>query len=467
MQIPIINGIYADSAPDLRTKYPRNLVPVPKESGIAAGYLRPAEGLVSQGFGFGTGRGGCIWDGVLYRVMGNTLLSIDAVGAITQYGTTMTGSNDCSMASSFDKLAITSGGNLYLFNGFTVSQVTDTDLGTALDVIWVDGYFMTHDGTNLVVTELTDPTSVDPLKYGSSEADPDPIKRLLKLRSEVYVLNRYTIETFNNIGGTGFPFQRVTGATIPQGCIGTRAAAVFADRIAFVGGARDDSLGVWLGVNGSAEKISTREVDTVISGYTEAQQEAIVLETRSDKAHRELWMRLPDRTLVYDIASSTALGTHIWHERTTSVVGYAQHRARDLVYCYGVWNVADTLTGQFGVLDDTISTHWGANIGWDFNTAIVYAEARGALFHELELVSLTGNVAFGDDPVVWTQYSTDGVTWSTEKPAKVGKTGARDRRIAWFGQGPMQKTRMQRFRGTSDAHISPIRLEARLEPLAH
>jgi hypothetical protein len=67
-----------------------------------------------------------------------------------------------------------------------VRQVTDPDLGVVLDVVWVDGYFMTTDGEFLVVTELTDPTQVNPLKYGSSEVDPDPVVALLKLRNEVY-----------------------------------------------------------------------------------------------------------------------------------------------------------------------------------------------------------------------------------------------------------------------------------------
>jgi hypothetical protein len=35
---------------------------------------------------------------------------------------------------------------------------------------------------------------VDSFKYGSSEVDPDPVKALLKVRNEVYALNRHTIE---------------------------------------------------------------------------------------------------------------------------------------------------------------------------------------------------------------------------------------------------------------------------------
>jgi hypothetical protein len=64
MQIPILNGIYADAAPDFRTSYPKNLVPVPKQTGISAGYLRPADGVVEAGTGPGVGRGGINWNGV-------------------------------------------------------------------------------------------------------------------------------------------------------------------------------------------------------------------------------------------------------------------------------------------------------------------------------------------------------------------------------------------------------------------
>ena len=49
MQIPILNGIYTDNGPDLRTSYPVNMVPVPKNSGISSGFLRPGDGIVANG----------------------------------------------------------------------------------------------------------------------------------------------------------------------------------------------------------------------------------------------------------------------------------------------------------------------------------------------------------------------------------------------------------------------------------
>ena len=95
----------------------------------------------------------------------------------------------------------------------------------------------------------------------------------------------------------------------------------------------------------------------------------------------------------------------------------------------------------------------------------MYNEANGVLFHELELVSLTGSTAVGLEPIIWTQYSEDGAVWSIEKSIDAGKTGDRNKRLVWFKQGKMQKRRMQRFRGTSDAHVTVAALEARIESL--
>lgn len=224
MQIPILNGIYTDSGPDLRTSYPVNLVPVPKNSGVSAGFLRPADGIVANGTGPGIDRGGINWRGACYRVMGTNLVSVASNGTVTTLGDVGTG-DLVTFDYSFDRLAIASGGRLYYWNGTTLTQVTDPDLGTVLDVVWVDGYFMTTDGEFLIVTELSDPTQVNPLKYGSSEVDPDPVVALLKLRNEIYALNRNTIEVFDNVGGDFFPFQRIDGAQIQRASLELMLAA--------------------------------------------------------------------------------------------------------------------------------------------------------------------------------------------------------------------------------------------------
>ena len=107
-----------------------------------------------------------------------------------------------------------------------------------VDVRWIDGYFLITDGENLIVTELNDPTQINPIKYGSSEVDPDPIQAILKLRNEAWAINRNTIEVFDNVGGQYFPYQRIDGAHITKGTIGTHACCVFMDSVAFLGNGR-------------------------------------------------------------------------------------------------------------------------------------------------------------------------------------------------------------------------------------
>ena len=464
--IPIVAGIYSDNGPDIRTAFPVNMMPVPKGSGVSQEYLRPHDGVVQLAAGApGADRGGIEWNGVCYRIMGTKLVTVSAVGSITVLGD-VGGTGYVTFDYSFDRLAIASGGNLFYWNGGSLVQVTDPDLGNVLDVVWVDGYFMTTDGEFLVVTDLSNPLAVNPLKYGSSEIDPDPVVALLKLRNEVYAVNRNTIEVFDNIGGDLFPFQRIDGAQIMRGAVGTHAVCVFGDEgIAFLGGGRNESPSIYLGGNASSAPLATQDVDLLLQTYTEAQLSTVKLEARIDRAHKLLYVHLPDRTLVYDHTASQALQMRIWYTLTGSVVDFAQYPARNLVWCYDRWIVGHPSAPRVGVFDRKISSQWGEKTRWEFVTPIVYNESKGAIFHELELVALPGRVTIGSNPTISTSYSTDGMSWSQDRFISAGRTGDTRKRLVWFQQGHMESIRMQRFRGDSDAHISFLRLEARLEPL--
>jgi hypothetical protein len=396
--------------------------------------------------------------------MGTRLVKIDSVGSITDIGFVGSDSDFATLDYSFDRLGIVSNGDFFQYDGANLIEVTDPDLGTVIDFIWVDGYFMLTDGEFLIVTELNSPTSIEPLKYGSSEADPDPIKAILKLRNEPYALNRYTVEVFDNVGGSGFPFQRIEGAQIQRGTVGTHTCCVFLETVAFVGGGRNESISVWLAVSGSSTRIATREIDQVLSGYSEDILSKISVESRVDKGHQHLYIHLPDQTLVHDAAASQIVGEPVW-SILSSGLAQQKYRARNLVRCYDKWLVGDTDSFKVGYLDDVGTEQWGNVVSWEFNTVIVYNEGRGAIFHELELVSLTGRAELGTDDFVSTQYSLDGMTWSQEKFVKAGKQGQRKKRLVWINQGHMRNWRIQRFRGISSGKTSVVRLEARMEPL--
>jgi len=465
--IPIVAGIYTDGGPDIRTAYPVNMMPVPKGSGVSESYLRPHDGIVELMSGApGADRGGIEWNGLCYRVMGTKLVTVTAAGVMNVLGD-VGGGGYVTMDYSFDLLGVASGGRLYFWNPATatLTQNTDPDLGNVIDMAWIDGYWMTTDGEFLVVTELSDPLQVNPLKYGSSEADPDPVNALVRLRNEVYAINRHTIEVFDNVGGALFPFQRIEGAQIQKGAIGTFAACVFDEQIAFLGSGRNEAPSIYIGANATALPIATQDIDKLLATYTEAELAEVKLESRLYRSHRLLYVHLPDRTIVYDHAASEALQQRIWFALVSTLSGEQQFRARNMVWNGQGWMVGDPSSARLGYLSDSVSSHWGERVRWEFSTPIVYNESRGAVFHEMELVALTGRVEVGTNPQISTSYSLDGMTWSQDQSIAVGTTGNMLKRLVWWRQGLMRDRRIQRFRGESQAHLSVLRLEARLEPL--
>lgn len=464
MQVSILSGIFTDSAAQIRTAYPRNLIPVPKKSGLSDGYLRHTDGIVEFCEIADIDRGGINWNGIMYRVIGSNLVRIDENKDITTIGSVGTGGEKCTFGYSFDYLAVNSGGRFYLYNGTTLQQVTDADLGTVIDFIWIDGYFMTTDGEYLVVTELNDPFSVNPLKYGSSEINPDPIVAIKKVRNEVAAINRYTIEFFQNVGGSNFPFQRIEGATINKGSIGTYSNIIINDLICFMGSALNEAISIYIGLNGQITKIATSEIEQTLAKYTEADLSLVVMEYKIYNGHIHIMAHLPNQTLVYDISASESIGQPIWYTMDSGLTTKTKYRARNHVFCYNKWFVGDPTFKKIGYLTDTISSHYGDLIDWEFSTQMIYNEGAGAIINSLELIATTGRIEFGKNPYISTCYSFDGITWSQDKMIKVGKAGELQKRLTWFLQGSMKKMRIQKFKGDSDSMISIARLEAKIEP---
>jgi hypothetical protein len=466
MQLSILAGIYADGNPELRNSYPRNYVPVIKKTGLSDGYLKPASGLVPFGAGgVGIGRGGINWNDKLYRVLGPSLCCIAADGAIQVLGNVGPGAQ-ASLDMGFDRLAIASAGDLFYWDGFTLTQVTDPNLGTVNDVKWIAGYYVTTDGEKIVVTNLNDPTVVNPLKYGSIDADPGPVMAIDELRSEIYGFGRYVIQVFQNVGGDFFPFEAVPGALVPKGIIGTHAYCSIGDTFVFLGSGRGEAPAIHMLVPGDTEKISTREIDTILAGYTEAQLAQAVMEVITEKNQQLILLHLPDRCLAYDTMGSKALQQSIWYTLDSGMLAPSTYRARNFVWCYDGFTCEDPTIAQLGQVSDAVSTHYGDSIGWEFGTPMIYNEGNDAIVLELELVALPGRVPLGADPVVWTSHSFDGERWGVERAVKAGKQGERTKRIAWRNCGRIRHYRMQKFRGTSDAHLPVVRLEAKPEPLA-
>lgn len=463
-QVSILQGIYSDAAANFITSYPINLQPVIDENGLSHGFLRSAPGITLLAMGPGADRGGINWNGVCYRVMGTKLIKVIA-GVVTVIGDVGAG-GDCTFDYGFTYLAITSNAKLYLYNGVTLAQVTDVNLGAAYVVLWVDGYYMTTDGTSLVVTELNDPFTVNPLKYGGTDADPSFIIGLRKVRNEVYVLNQYSIENFQNVGGAGFPFQRNVGGFIPKGCAGSFSTAYFLQSFAFAGGGRGEAISIYLADNGSAMSLSTPQVDRMLAAVPYNLQQNIALDSIVEQNEQRLLVHLPGgQTLVYSHQATLKAGSPVWHILGSGAHGANSYVGRRFIYAEGKWICGSLTDASIGYLDETVETQFGVTADWQFDTSLLYNGGRGGLLRAVELVGLPGRAPAGVNPTAYFSMTLDGQNWGTERSIAMGSAGQTQKRMQWRPQTKFSNYAGLRFRGSNTGLSSFARLEATIEPL--
>jgi hypothetical protein len=463
--VPLLSGILATPQADFTMSYPINLEPVPMKSGISEGYLRAAPGASEFGLGPGVDRGGFNWNEQHYRVMGTSLVHVTSSGSVSILGD-VGGAGPVVFANGFGNLAINSGTDLFYWNGTTLTQVTDPDLGPVLDLIWLKGQYFTTDGTSIVVTQLADPMAVDPLKYGSAEEDPDQIAALFKMRGELYALGEYTIQVFTYTGGSGFPLTANTTATVPVGIVAPRAKCRFYKTLAFVGQEIEDdgptAPAVYILDGGDATKISTRAIDDELAKVDDSG--SITMESRVSRDERRLLIHLPTKTLVYCANASRVSGQPVWFILRSGLGIDQPYRLRNAVYCYGKWIIGDLKSARLGLLDEALDTHYGEPVGWQFDTLLAYNEAKGAILHEAELVGLPGRQSGSTNPSVFMSMTTDGETYTLERVCSQGRKGGRSTRVQWRPHRRFSLYMGMRFRGSASAGWAGC--NAVMEPLS-
>lgn len=375
IQVPIIRGDKAGNTTDYLDKLPKNMIAVAKEIRGAAGYLVSADGLVSYGAGSGLDRGGFYNDrqGILYRVSGNSLIKVSPDGSAVAVGS-IAGSGQASLSYSFNNQIIVAGGNAYLSNGSTVTQITDPDIGNPIDQCWIDSYIFYTDGEFLYHSLISDESQVDPLAYATAEFMPDGSLGVMQTQDNlVMVLGRYSIEYFINQANPQFAFSRIVQKSIKGGICGTHCKVEIGGNVFILGGRRDESTAVHVVNAGSLSKLSTQTVDRIISSYTEAELSTAVLEGRTDERDTLLIVRLPNHTLVLNVGAMQQVDI----QNAWSVLSYGVNNDKWLG-ANGVfdprinkWTYGSAYDSELYQLDKTTGQQDGAPSEYEFSTPLI------------------------------------------------------------------------------------------------
>jgi hypothetical protein len=418
LELPLIKGDKVADNTDYRDALQVNMTAVSRPILGAEGYLLSHPGLTAFATGSGLDRGG-IWNERLkehYRVSGTKLISLDRTGVVTELGD-ISGTKRASVnAYSFNTQAIVADGKMWLYDGSTLTEITDPDLGTPIDICWIDGYYFMTDGEFLYHTLITDEYQIDPLQFATAEFSPDPTLAVDKTSdNQVIVFGRYSTEWFINRATDNFAFQRVASKAIKAGVVGIHCETELEGQFYILGGGKEESVSLHVVAAGQYKSIATREVDKVLSQYNEDELADSVLETRVEDRDKFIVVRLPNETLLFNLTiAERAGGEAAWTIVKTDVVGDTKWRGANGVFDPRIpsWIYGDNQDERIGLLDNTVSTQYGDAVEQIFYTPLVDLET--ASIDSFELDTLPGHQINADDVTCAFSLTYNGLTYGQE-----------------------------------------------------
>ena len=406
-------------------------------------YNAPGTKAFGDGGLVGAVRGEKVMAGVLYIVAGNTLYSIDSVGAATSLGTINTHVGMVSMAvnrASPQELCFVDGVEGWTYDTSAgLVQITDGDFTAADTVAFQDGYFIfNRAGTSIFfISAINDGQSYDALDFADAEGSPDKVVAVFSNHRELWVFGEETIEVYLNSGNSDFPFERIQGAYLERGC-----AAAFSI-------AEDDNTLFWLGDDGiiyrasgyTPQRISTHAIEEEIRKFSSISDAVAYFVTISGHKFYHLTFPTGKKSFVYDVS------TGLWHERESFGSNYWRS-GTTYARAYGKDIVGDAFQGRLGELDMDTFAEYGTTMQGILTGPPVHSD-RKRIFHnkfELDIESGVGLTSGeGSDPQMWMDYSDDGGrTFSLRKPFRsMGKLGEYQARLRWTRLG-MARNRIYR-----------------------
>jgi hypothetical protein len=426
MKVALLKGDRAASDVEYRAVLPVNMYAIDRPVFDVAGFMASHPGFTLFADVNGLDRGAVYNERLTehLRVSGTQLIVVDPDGSITDVGFVDTAGNtqlEASMPYSFNTQAVIAGLKMYLWDGVTFTEITDPDLGLPIDACWINGYYFITDGEYLYHSELDQDASpppvmddfINPIKFATSEFSPDPTLGVAKTQdNQVMVFNRYTTEFFYDAANEGFVFARVQGKAVKAGIIGTHLKIEMNGLFFCLGSAKDEAATFLMIGAGQSANFSNREVDHILSTYTEAELAPGVMTTRTDDRDRLVYVHLARHTLLYNHAIGESMGPDFaW--------SILQDGVEDTPYSFthGIfdprlveWLGGDRALAELYIMDqDTVAQD--GNVSEMMLNTPFFALERGSV-DEVEMETIPGQAIGEVNAFLSITY--DGVTYSRE-----------------------------------------------------
>lgn len=475
-EIPLSTGFYEDSSRPIAAQTCINWIPVvPQTNALSISQLKGTPGLTQFATnGTKTNRGAHVMDSIAFFVNGDNLFRDNSDGTSDNLGA-ITGTGRVSMADNGVQLMIVvPDTTAYIFTQSpdTLTIVTDADfftLGPSKQVAYKDGFFVHIAKDKFFHSALNDGLTYGALDFGTAEVDPDDNTAIHVNRNVLYIGGNETIEAFQNVGGSGFVFQRIPGGVVQKGIKAKFSVTEFDNSYVFLGGGVNEQPSIWRFTGSSAVKIATEAIDNVISQETDAQLEAVFATVHALDGSFFVCFHFSDSTFCYDATASARLGKPVWHERQSRNAQGTQTKWRvaSIVQAYGKTLVGDVLDATIGEIDTAAFTEYGTLIDRDVATGPLHNNGLNFFVNSLEVTTESGvgnTVDPGQDPKITMSMSIDGGnTFGNELDRSLGKKGKYQQRQIWRKLGRVARFAMFKFSVSAEVQPVIIKLEAEIE----
>ena len=425
MRIPLIGGHNRRFSPNQDAQRTVNLYldidPEEPETGAAL-YKVPGRVQFSVP-GSGPIRRMAVFGDYVIAVSGNEVYKIDNAGNATLLGTILISNDRVDMSINVGQCIIVSGLKAWIYNGSTLTLVSDPDYPGSEMVDYIGGYFVffQQDSQQFFISEINEGTQYNALDFAQAEANVDNIVSIIVDHEELLIFGEETTEVWYISGNSDFPLARRQGATMEAGC-----AAMFSP-------AKIDNSVFWLGRNSSGagviyradqynpQIISNRGIEYEISQLSRL-DDAIAY-TYQEAGHTFYVLTFPTdaKTFVYDASIGDA--GKAWHIRETYLQG--RDRGNCHVFAFNKHLVGDYGSGQIWHQSLDYFDDGGLPIVWERTSQRIISDYKRMFFREL-IINMERGVGLedGSDPKVYLDWSDDGGhTWCSKREASMGKMG--------------------------------------------
>jgi hypothetical protein len=343
-------------------------------------------------------------------------------------------------------------------------QISDLDFnGPVGTVVYIDGYFLftTQDGTQFFISALRDGFNYNALDFGTAEVDPDPNKAAFVLINQLFIFGSETTESFQNVGGSGFPFVRIQGQVLQKGILAPNSVAEVDSEMMWIGSGNNEQPAIWASAGGKPRKVSTSAIDNQLRQYPDSDVENAYVLKYSQGGNFFVAYTFPNQaTFTYNLTSG------LWFTQESDNSGTPiPWRVASVEAAYGELFVGDTISEKIGIIDKEAFTEYDdVEFKRRFSLPPVGNGGMPMFSDSVELLMETGTATQngqGSDPQISMSFTDNGGrSFNTPMMRSVGRIGEYSTRVIWNRLGRASRERSYRFE-ISDP-IKPVILKMEL-----